>query len=276
MIATTLRHGAVPVAFALCALLPAGAPAATADDAWSSARLIAGSNPPHATALRAGILITLAPGWNTYWRFPGDSGVPPRFDFSKSDNLDSVTVRWPAPQRIAEAGDTIIGYTKAVILPLVVRPKDTGQPVTLRLKLDYAVCEKLCVPVDATLALTLDDYAVHDDAALAAAEARVPTPVPLGAAAPFAIRAIRQKDDGRFQRVEVDVAAPAPVELFAEGPSPDWALPLPLPIDGAPEGLQRFFFELDGVPPGASTHGAILTLTAVGADQAIEVQAPLR
>jgi DsbC/DsbD-like thiol-disulfide interchange protein len=272
MIATTLRHGAVSVALALGAL----SPAAAADDAWSSARLIAGSNPPQAAALRAGILITLAPGWNTYWRFPGDSGVPPRFDFSKSDNLDSVTVRWPAPQRIAEAGDTIIGYTKAVILSLVVRPKDTGQPVTLRLKLDYAVCEKLCVPVDATLALTLDDHAADDDAALAAAEARVPKPVPLGASAPFAIRAVRQKDDGRFQRVEVDVAAPAPVELFAEGPSPDWALPLPLPIDGAPEGLQRFFFELDGVPPGASTHGAILTLTAVGADQAIETQAPLQ
>src|SRR5204862_2777548 len=42
--------------------------------------------------LRGGIEIRLAPGWKTYWRYPGDSGVPPRFEFTRSTNLSSVTV----------------------------------------------------------------------------------------------------------------------------------------------------------------------------------------
>ena len=74
-------------------------------------------------------------------------------------------------------------------------------------------------------------------------------------------------------RIVVDVAAPSgtSVALFAEGPAPDWALPVPTPIEGAPAGLQRFAFELDGAPPGVKYDGAAVTLTAVAGDAAIEV-----
>ena len=61
------------------------------------------------------------------------------------------------------------------------------------------------------------------------------------------------------------------VELFAEGPTADWALPVPSPVAGAPAGQQRFTFELDGLPPDAKPDGATLTLTAVAGGQAIEV-----
>jgi hypothetical protein len=61
------------------------------------------------------------------------------------------------------------------------------------------------------------------------------------------------------------------VALFAEGPAPDWALPVPSRIEGAPAGLQRFAFELDGAPPGAKYEGAAVTFTAVAGDAAIEV-----
>ena len=63
-----------------------------------------------ARPLRAGIELRLAPGWKTYWRYPGDSGIPPRFDFAKSRNVKSVTVRWPAPQRLTDESGTSIGY----------------------------------------------------------------------------------------------------------------------------------------------------------------------
>ena len=59
--------------------------------------------------------------------------------------------------------------------------------------------------------------------------------------------------------------------LFAEGPTAQWALPLPEPVAGAPAGLQRFAFELDGLPPGEKADGATLRLTAVSGDKAIEV-----
>ena len=73
------------------------------------------------------------------------------------------------------------------------------------------------------------------------------------------------------------MAAPADarLELFAEGPTPDWALPVPEPVAGAPAGLHRFAFLVDGVPPGAKADGAVLTFTLTSGAGAIEVKAPL-
>src|SRR3569832_2616140 len=66
-------------------------------DGHSAVRLLAGSR--SGTVLLGGIAFQLQPGWKTYWRAPGDSGVPPRLDFSKSDNIDAVSVLWPAPMK---------------------------------------------------------------------------------------------------------------------------------------------------------------------------------
>src|SRR5207302_11010161 len=113
-------------------------------------RLIAGG-PARAddqAIYRAGMEIRLAPGWKTYWRYPGDSGIPPRFDFSKSRNVKSVTVRWPAPRRLADESGVSIGYKHDVVFPLEITPQDAAKPVMLALKIDYAVCEKICVPAD--------------------------------------------------------------------------------------------------------------------------------
>src|SRR5450432_2293910 len=66
-------------------------------DGHSAVRLLAGSR--GGAVLLGGIAFQLQPGWKTYWRNPGDSGVPPRFDFSKSDNIEAVTVLWPAPMK---------------------------------------------------------------------------------------------------------------------------------------------------------------------------------
>ena len=90
------------------------------------------------------------------------------------------------------------------------------------------------------------------------------------------IKSVRREAAGKPQ-VVVDVAAGSAhdVVLFAEGPEPEWALPIPAPIAGAPEGIHRFSFALDGLPPGASADGATLTLTAVAGERAIEVKARL-
>ena len=149
------------------------------------------------------------PGWKTYWRYPGDSGVPPRFDFAGSDNVETVTVLWPAPQRFADgAGGNSIGYTDDVIFPLRIVPQDRGKPVTLRAE------ARLCGLREALRAgrgarRTRADRRVRraQDAALAAAMRRVPKPAAIGDGAPwrsarFAARTRRQA------RVIVDVAAP--------------------------------------------------------------------
>jgi DsbC/DsbD-like thiol-disulfide interchange protein len=244
----------------------------------AAARLIAGAAPRSADApwLRAGIEIRLDTGWKTYWRYPGDSGVPPTLDFAGSENVKSVTVLWPAPTRFADgAGGHSIGYHGDVVLPLRVLANDAAKPAVLHLKLGYAVCSNLCVPVEAEFDLALSGKRGAEEATLVAAEARVPRRATLSAgsaAGGLAIRSARRERGGAGERVVVEVAAPAgtPVDLFAEGPAADWALPLP-EASGGGAGTRRFTFDLDGLPPGAHVDGATLTLTATSPDDAIEV-----
>ena len=269
--------------FLVGALLPLASGAARAaddvtrwdGDARSAARLVAGSQPPTNGVLRAGLEIRLKSGWHTYWRYPGDAGVPPQFDFGASQNLKRAVVLWPAPQRIVEAGGSTIGYLGDVIFPLRIEPLDAAKPVLLRLKLDYAICEKLCVPAEAKVELALGKGVIKGstsrDAMLATAETRVPRMAKQGASGALAIAAVRREPNTTPPRVLVDVAASGTVDLFAEGPTAQWALPLPTKVAGAPAGQQRFAFELEGLPPGASDRGALLTLTATTPDDAIEV-----
>jgi DsbC/DsbD-like thiol-disulfide interchange protein len=254
--------------------------------AWQSenhaaARLIAGAvvKKPGTSFIRAGIEIRLDPGWKTYWRYPGDTGVPPTFDFASSQNVKSTLVQWPAPERFSDgAGGYSIGYMDDVILPLEVSPANNALTSTLHAKLNYAICGTLCVPARATLELPLTGNG-GDEAILDKAETVVPKHVPLGPGSgnALAILAVHREASGGHEKVVVDVAAPAgmPVTLFAEGPAPDWALPLPQPASPATGPTRRFTFDVDGLPPGAQAKGAMLTLTAVSDGGAIEVPARL-
>src|ERR1700730_136375 len=86
-------------------------------DGHSAVRLLAGSR--SVAVLLGGIASHLQPGWHTYWRTPGDSGVPPRIDFGKSENIEAVTILWPAPIKFEDgAGGVSLGYQKQVVLPL--------------------------------------------------------------------------------------------------------------------------------------------------------------
>src|ERR1700681_2135063 len=237
-------------------------------DGHSAVRLLAGSR--SGGVLLGGIAFQLQPGWKTYWRTPGDSGVPPRFDFSKSDNIEAVTVLWPAPLKFDDgAGGHSLGYRDQVVLPLRIVAKNADKPVTLRADINYAVCEKLCIPVDASAELAFTSVASTVDSALFAALDTVPKPASIGDPNPLTIRDVKR--DGKSS-VLVDVVTPdtRQINLFVEGPTPDWALPVPTPLEKGPPGVKRFSFELDGLPPGADPAGAALKLTLVGGDRAYE------
>lgn len=265
-------------ALALVAILLASslAVAARAQDAspWlrdshSAVRLLAGSR--SGSVLLGGIAFQLEPGWKTYWRTPGDSGVPPRFDFSKSENIDAVTVLWPAPSKFDDgAGGHSLGYHDQVVLPLRIVAKNADKPVTLRASINYAVCQKLCIPVEADAELPFTSVASTEDNALFAALDTVPKPANVGDPNPLTIRDVKR--DGK-STVLVDVVAPAKdkqVNLFVEGPTPDWGLPVPKLLEHSPPGVKRFSFQLDGLPPGANPDGAALKFTLVGGERSYE------
>src|SRR6478752_9830465 len=170
-------------------------------DDHSAVRLLAGSR--SGTVLLGGIAFQLQPGWKTYWRTPGDSGVPPRFDFSGSENIEAVTVLWPAPVKFDDgAGGHSLGYHDQVVLPLRIVAKNTDRPVTLRADINYAVCEKLCIPVEASAELAIASVASTEDSALFAALDTVPKPANVGDPNPLTILDVKR--DGK-STVLVDV-----------------------------------------------------------------------
>jgi DsbC/DsbD-like thiol-disulfide interchange protein len=262
------------IAFIALAFACAGAVAACAQDssAWvkdthSALRLLAGSRT--GSVLMGGIEIQLQPGWKTYWRTPGDSGVPPRFDFSKSTNVESVTPLYPAPKKFDDgAGGVSYGYHKQVIFPLRIVPKNPNEPVQLRAFVSYAVCEKLCLPVEAEAELAFTSAASAMDSVVAGALNKVPKPVGTAEATPIAVKSFRRVGD----RVIVEVAAQnsTGLELYAEGPTAEWALPAPKRIASEERDITRFELKLEGLPANAKPEGAPLKLTVVGADGAFE------
>ncbi|HEU0151186.1 MAG TPA: protein-disulfide reductase DsbD domain-containing protein [Bradyrhizobium sp.] len=243
-------------------------------DGHSALRLLAGSR--SGTVLLGGVALQLQPGWKTYWRSPGDSGVPPRFDFSKSENVEAVTILWPAPTKFDDgAGGHSLGYHDQTVLPLRIVTKNADKPVTLRAEISYAVCEKICIPVDAKAELPFTSVASTEDSTLFAALDTVPKPANIGDPIPLTIRDVK-RDGKSGVTVDVVIADARDVNLFVEGPTPDWALPIPTAAEHSPPGVKRFNFELDGVPPGVKPDGAALRFTLVGADKAYEFNVNLQ
>lgn len=98
----------------------------------------------------AGIKITLAPGWKTYWRAPGDGGIPTSASWIGSTNLADAHVYWPRPQVFRTFGLRSVGYANEVVLPVHLAPVAEGD-IDARLTLRLGVCNEICVPVDVAL-----------------------------------------------------------------------------------------------------------------------------
>jgi DsbC/DsbD-like thiol-disulfide interchange protein len=123
----------------------------------------------------AAVEIQLAPTAITYWRQPGEAGVPPEFSFTGSENLAGADVLYPAPNRMDEAGLQAFGYRGGVTFPIKVRPADPQKPVRLVLTLAYAICDRVCVPAKGHAELVLPQSGAGPErGAIAAAEAKVP------------------------------------------------------------------------------------------------------
>lgn len=131
-----------------------------------------GSKGRHVMALD----MQLAPGWKTYWRAPGDAGIPPSFDWSGSENLASVQFHWPSPEVFLTNGTISVGYHDGLILPIEVTAKDSHLPIRLRVRVDLGICKDICLPATLDLAADLPVGGAKDPIIVAALKARPKTP----------------------------------------------------------------------------------------------------
>lgn len=257
-------------------LLSTAAAADTAtESAWangynSRVRLISGAG-------RAGVELVMPPGWKTYWRMPGDAGVPPSFDWTGSVNVAKVEVLYPAPHRMVDQGGTAIGYKDRVIFPLAITPVDPVKPVDLALALEYGVCKDICIPAEAKLALTLTpgNASGHHGP-------RSPDLEQAIEAVPRAANALRPADP-RIVSITGSVLGAAPkltvdakvtggadaADLFIEGPEGTF---MPYPTKSTtPSGLVRFEFDLSKSSDAKDFAGQPLRFTLTGQTAASEL-----
>lgn len=144
-----------PLACLAVALMAAAGPtlAETPPSPVLRAELIDGWQMPSGHEMAA-LRLVLAPGWKTYWRAPGEAGVPPRFDWAGSQNLKGVTIHWPRPEIFDLNGMRTFGYHDGLVLPIELTPRDPSAPIRLKAYIELGVCKEICVPME--LALTGD------------------------------------------------------------------------------------------------------------------------
>ena len=233
----------------------------------SALRLIAGPTSPSGKQ-RVGIEIVMSPGYKTYWRSPGDFGVPPRFDWSGSVNVGGLDVRWPAPERFPDGAGYSIGYVGEVVIPVSIMPIDPTRPVMLVLKLEYAVCEKICVPATGESQLWLEPGVTSVvSPRLESYETRIPTLLKPGQHKDKPFIAEAKLDEAALEptlRLLLQVPPEGKVEdIFVEGPGmwsfgktrlqpePDGMMLALIKINERPKGVAGptpFVFTLRGQP----------------------------
>lgn len=122
----------------------------------------------------AALRLSLAPGWKTYWRAPGDAGIPPRFDWSRSRNLNAVSVVWPTPEVFDQNGMRSVGYQDTLIIPLQINPGATDKPVRLRARMELGICADICIPHELTFDAELSSDSLTPTPAIVAALSQTP------------------------------------------------------------------------------------------------------
>jgi DsbC/DsbD-like thiol-disulfide interchange protein len=216
--------------------------------------------------ITGGVQMVLEPGWHTYWRTPGESGVPPIFDFSGSENVADVKVSYPAPERLDQEGSVSLVYHDEVVFPLAVTPVDADRPVTLRLALQFGVCREVCIPTKASSELTYAAASGADPLAKALLERfqmRVPNPPQPGR---FDVEKVVLADDALL--IDVRMPDSSYSDLFAEAPA-GWYVGQPVFLS-RDNGVSRYRLSVAGRPDGGESQGNAFRFVAVAGGEAIE------
>ncbi|MGQ9371884.1 protein-disulfide reductase DsbD family protein [Azospirillum sp. ST 5-10] len=215
--------------------------------------------------------VRLEPGWKTYWRSPGDAGLPPRLAWDGSANLKDATLRYPAPHRMTTLGIETVGYEDEVVFPIDAVPDVPGAAVDLRAAVDLLVCAELCIPqrVDVSLALPSGPATPGPEAnTVARAESSVPGD---GRAAGLEVRAIGA--DGAVLAVQVAAREPlVSPDVFVEM-DPPVAFTAPEVSFSDGDRVATLRLEASQPPAGLDLAGRAAMVTVVDGARAMEAAA---
>nr|WP_321462585.1 protein-disulfide reductase DsbD domain-containing protein [uncultured Cohaesibacter sp.] len=225
--------------------------------------------------LKAGLEIELDEGWKTYWKVPGDAGLPPSFNLSASTNAADIETLWPVPHRIKAGSTEILGYKDAIIFPFLITPQNRNKPVTLDLAAQVGLCAELCVPLYAELSLEIPANGSHDmgtELLIDRDMALVPT-APRRAFGITDIEYAKADSAGEGALESLVISANIPdgygnKDLFVEAPE-GWFLPLTRHLEKGSDNQERFLLRLEGLPKGVKSEGAELTFTLTNGDEAV-------
>jgi DsbC/DsbD-like thiol-disulfide interchange protein len=262
----------VCLAFAGACLAASPGEAPWVGENYSKVRLVSGTGAREGQYL-VGVQIKLEPGWKTYWRMPGDSGVPPSFDWSASKNLKEAQVLYPAPHRFADASGTAIGYEDEVVFPVMVTPERPDEPVELKLNVDYGICKTLCIPNEANLNIELPRQSTTGqsyDVLLTRFVDLVPKPAETGKLP--ALGGLEAKLDSTKPELIIDANfadGATGTDLFVEAPGGTF-VPVPKPLGPVQNGKQRFVVSFASPAEAEAIRGKPLTLTFVSDEGARE------
>jgi DsbC/DsbD-like thiol-disulfide interchange protein len=243
--------------------------AVTSSSPWaasnsSKARLVSGTVELDGKPdLIAGVQLRMNSGWKTYWKNPGDSGVPPSFDWTGSKNLKQAELLYPAPHSFADANGTAIGYDDEVVFPVRLTPEREGEAIELKLALSYGLCKDLCVPNDVSLDLVISPEIGKGDAALIESFlARVPKPGKQGLLPE--LTGVEAKLNAKPPELFVDAVFPpgaTGTELFID--AGDVFIPASKPLGPLDGGKQRFAITFATPSEASAVKGKSLAMTLV-------------
>ncbi len=175
MARSLLQMALVAAAFVLGVLPPqplaAQSAAANDMDALVQVEILDGGQKADGTYVGA-LRLTLQEGWKTYWRAPGDAGIPPQFTWRGSRNVGALSMTWPAPEVFSTSGYQTIGYHDQLVLPIEITPENPGRPVRLKGRMELGICKDVCVPSELSFDHQLDSEAGRNPAIVAAIASR--------------------------------------------------------------------------------------------------------
>ncbi len=262
-----MKHHLLNYALAIFVSAISGQTALAASSPWQDSaggpvRIVVAEPASSETSVHAILQIQLREGWKTYWRDPGDAGVPPQFDLTGSENLELAALQFPAPHRFDDGTSVWAGYKEPVLIGVDLKRADASKAMRLKGSVFLGVCEKICVPVKVEFDVPLGDAMTSSEDQQLVASTYAELPIAASAASGVTSAVV---DDKRLI-IAVATAAPTP-DLYLAAPR-GWQFGAPKLVSAA-GGKAEFEAAILYAPKDGVQADAAVNYTLVEGDAAV-------